>query len=566
MPNASFISRPASEGFGRGGGFLPHSSLQHWKYIVHFFLQVGEPGLPFSSSPAERLLKLARKGLSLILLLICGGVRRSRVFDFAVLGFKRSQNMATPYAFPVTAAQVGTYFVTQYYQVLQQQPDFVHQFYSEASTMVRADGNSRATAVAMQQIHDLVMSLNLTGFEINKANSLESWNGGVLVLVEGYLEMKTFTGRRKFAQTFFLAPQERGYFVLNDIFHFVDEEPIHHHPAVLLAQNNLDAKLSAHATISQPVANYYVGGEIQTRDFVAPAVKENGPVESYGFAEQQLQQVVETENLLDDGAVEQSNGALQSTPNTIQDDLHASVEEAIGEPQKQTYASILRVVKGQPVPSVAPQHSSNKSAPMASDWNHYPQSTAHQSISSSNTFERPVAETADEVATLEDEGEIKSVYVRNLPTTVSPSEVEEEFVNFGKLKQPEGVVIRSRKDVGVCYAFVEFEDITGVQNAVKAGSVQIAGRQVYIEERRPNSNIPSRVGRRGRGRGSYQAEAPRGRFGSRSFGRGGGYDGGDQDYSRPRGNGYYRPSPRQDRGNSGYQSSRSGQNSSEFTN
>ncbi|KAM1380643.1 hypothetical protein ACFX2I_022344 [Malus domestica] len=474
--------------------------------------------------------------------------------------------MATPYAFPVTAAQVGTYFVTQYYQVLQQQPDFVHQFYSEASTMVRADGNSRATAVAMQQIHDLVMSLNLTGFEINKANSLESWNGGVLVLVEGYLEMKTFTGRRKFAQTFFLAPQERGYFVLNDIFHFVDEEPIHHHPAVLLAQNNLDAKLSAPATISQPVANYYVGGEIQTRDFVAPAVKENGPVESYGFAEQQLQQVVETENLLDDGAVEQSNGALQSTPNTIQDHLHASVEEAIGEPQKQTYASILRVAKGQPLPSVAPQHSSNKSAPMASDWNHYPQSTAHQSISSSNTFERPVAETADEVATLEDEGEIKSVYVRNLPTTVSPSEVEEEFVNFGKLKQPEGVVIRSRKDVGVCYAFVEFEDITGVQNAVKAGSVQIAGRQVYIEERRPNSNIPSRVGRRGRGRGSYQAEAPRGRLGSRSFGRGGGYDGGDQDYSRPRGNGYYRPSPRQDRGNSGYQSSRSGQNSSEFTN
>ncbi|TQE09569.1 hypothetical protein C1H46_004788 [Malus baccata] len=353
--------------------------------------------------------------------------------------------MATPYAFPVTAAQVGTYFVTQYYQVLQQQPDFVHQFYSEASTMVRADGNSRATAVAMQQIHDLVMSLNLTGFEINKANSLESWNGGVLVLVEGYLEMKTFTGKRKFAQTFFLAPQERGFFVLNDIFHFVDEEPIHQHPAVLLAQNNLDAKLSAPATIPHPVANYYLGEEIQTRDFVAPAVKENGPVERYGFAEQQLQQVVETENLLDDGAVEQSNGSLQSTPNTVQDHLHASVEESIGEPQKQTYASILRVAKGQPVPSVTPHHSSNKSAPMASEWNHYPQSSAQQPISPSNTFEGPVEETADEVAAPEDEGEIKSVYVRNLPTTVSPSEVEEEFVNFGKLKQPEGVVIRSRK-------------------------------------------------------------------------------------------------------------------------
>lgn len=42
-------------------------------------------------------------------------------------------------------------------------------------------------------------------------------------------------------------------------------------------------------------------------------------------------------------------------------------------------------------------------------------------------------------------GEIKSVYVRNLPPAVSVSEIEEEFKNFGKLKYPEGVVIRSRK-------------------------------------------------------------------------------------------------------------------------
>lgn len=64
MPNASFISRPASKGFGRGGGFLAHSSLQRWKYIVHFFLQADEiePGLLFLSSPVEGRLGPARKG------------------------------------------------------------------------------------------------------------------------------------------------------------------------------------------------------------------------------------------------------------------------------------------------------------------------------------------------------------------------------------------------------------------------------------------------------------------------------------------------------------------------
>ncbi|KAH7521997.1 hypothetical protein FEM48_Zijuj07G0091100 [Ziziphus jujuba var. spinosa] len=482
--------------------------------------------------------------------------------------------MTTPFPIPVTAAQVGTYFVGQYYQVLQQQPDFVYQFYSDASTMLRIDGNTRETATAMLQIHTLVMSLNYTGIEIKTAHSLESWNGGVLVMVSGSVQMKDFTTRRKFMQTFFLAPQEKGYFVLNDIFHFIDEEPIHHHPhpAVMLAHSNLDSKLNASTTIHEPVSNYLLGGEIHTREFVPPDVKDNGPVDNYGFVEQRLQQVSESENILEENAADQSNGSLQNTVNSVQDHLPSSVEEPVGEPQKQTYASILRVVKGQPAPSgapaaaVAPLHSVNKNASLASDWNHSLQSATQHPIVSSNATERSVAEAADEVSPLEDDGEIKSVYVRNLPPAVSVSEIEEEFKNFGKLKYPEGVVIRSRKDVGVCYAFVEFEDISGVQNAVKVATVQIAGRQVYIEERRPNSNIPSRLGRRGRGRASYQSEAPRGRFGSRSFGRGIGHDGGDRDYNRIRGNGFYRPSLRQDRGNSGYQASRSGTNPSELTN
>lgn len=37
----------------------------------------------------------------------------------------------------------------QYYQVLQQQPDVVHQFYSEASNMIRVDGDSSESASAI---------------------------------------------------------------------------------------------------------------------------------------------------------------------------------------------------------------------------------------------------------------------------------------------------------------------------------------------------------------------------------------------------------------------------------
>lgn len=40
--------------------------------------------------------------------------------------------------------------------------------------------------------------------------------------------------------------------------------------------------------------------------------------------------------------------------------------------------------------------------------------------------------------------EVKSVYVRNVPTNMSASEIADEFKKFGKLK-PDGVAIRTRK-------------------------------------------------------------------------------------------------------------------------
>ena len=96
------------------------------------------------------------------------------------------------------------------------------------------------------------MSLNYTGVEIKTAHSLESWNGGILVMVSGSVLIKNFSGMRQFVQTFFLAPQEKGYFVLNDIFHFIDDGPPHQHPVAYLSQSNVDSNLYASAAIREP--------------------------------------------------------------------------------------------------------------------------------------------------------------------------------------------------------------------------------------------------------------------------------------------------------------------------
>lgn len=90
------------------------------------------------------------------------------------------------------------------------------------------------------------------------------------------------------------------------------------------------------------VSNYLLGGEIQAREFVAPTeVKENGLADNYSFSEQRLQQVPESEHMLENNASEESNGLLQNTVNAVQDHLPPAVEEPVGEPQKHTYASIV---------------------------------------------------------------------------------------------------------------------------------------------------------------------------------------------------------------------------------
>lgn len=98
----------------------------------------------------------------------------------------------------------------------------------------------------LQEIHSLLLSVGFSGIKVKTINSLESWNGGVLVVVSGSVKLKDVSGWRDFVQTFFLAPQEKGFFVLNDVFHFGDMEVKNQPPApVVVSENNFGAQPTA---------------------------------------------------------------------------------------------------------------------------------------------------------------------------------------------------------------------------------------------------------------------------------------------------------------------------------
>lgn len=75
-----------------------------------------------------------------------------------------------------------------------------------------------------QSINDKICSLDYKSYkaEINTADAQDSFEEGVIVLVTGCLTGKDNL-RRKFTQTFFLAPQDKGYYVLNDVFRYLED-------------------------------------------------------------------------------------------------------------------------------------------------------------------------------------------------------------------------------------------------------------------------------------------------------------------------------------------------------
>ncbi|WWD15851.1 hypothetical protein CI109_100275 [Kwoniella shandongensis] len=121
---------------------------------------------------------------------------------------------------------VGWQFVPQYYNFVNKQPHRLHCFYNKRSTFIHGEeGEEAQIALGQQEIHERIVAIgyNQCKVYIHSIDSQSSSNGGIIILVIG--EMSNNNGPwRKFTQTFFLAEQPNGYFVLNDIFRYLKED------------------------------------------------------------------------------------------------------------------------------------------------------------------------------------------------------------------------------------------------------------------------------------------------------------------------------------------------------
>ncbi|KAI1807408.1 hypothetical protein F4811DRAFT_472486 [Daldinia bambusicola] len=121
--------------------------------------------------------------------------------------------------------EVAWFFVEQYYTTLSKNPEKLHLFYGKRSQFVYGlEAEVANVSVGRQNIQERIKQLDFQDCKVRVSNvdSQASYDN-IVIQVIGETSNKA-GDPKKFVQTFVLAAQPSGYFVLNDILRYIDEE------------------------------------------------------------------------------------------------------------------------------------------------------------------------------------------------------------------------------------------------------------------------------------------------------------------------------------------------------
>ncbi|CAM8991206.1 unnamed protein product [Rhodiola kirilowii] len=410
---------------------------------------------------------------------------------------------------------VGNMFVEQYYHFLHHSPEVVFKFYDDQSVLSRPDSNGLMTSTTtMQGINEKILSMGYNDYkaEIKTADAQKSHGDGVIVLVTGCLTGKNNL-KRNFTQTFFLAPQDNGYFVLNDVCRYIED--------------------------ASPLGTNHVNHTNDIPDQLAPVsepalvVISPEPVPAVPSAH--IVNVVEKthESVDNDEAKAIESSAVVDIVSDSKDNGTSAVGEPFsstdaGDAPKKSYALIVSSES-----KMSKSHG-RKATASRTEKVYVPTDTKKVTVKVapekterevSNSVDRPSVPEPQETSDIttekniqHEEAEGHSIYIRNLPYDVTVAQVGSVFEKFGPIKTG-GIQVRCHKEVAHCFGFVEFQSVDSMIKAVEASPVSVGGRQVIVETKKTTS----RAGMGGRrffyGRGSFHNENFRGR---ENFSGGGG--------------------------------------------
>nr|OQO21048.1 hypothetical protein B0A51_11419 [Rachicladosporium sp. CCFEE 5018]OQO24253.1 hypothetical protein B0A51_08698 [Rachicladosporium sp. CCFEE 5018] len=290
--------------------------------------------------------------------------------------------------------EVGWFFVEQYYTTLSREPEKLHLYYNKRSQYVSGNETDKVpVCVGQRAIHERIKELDFKNCKVRITNvDSQASDVNIVIQVIGEISNKS-QPHRKFSQTFILATQTNGYFVLNDIFRYLieeeDEEVADAAETAALANpasedsavengvtdssiSNVDIEPRAAATSSEPDAvesdAKTVDDDVEDTETKAePAVEESAAPKVNGTSEKHAEEDVATDAAAPatTADAEESTTANASVTETAAPEKSAAPEpaRAASPPQKAQAAAAAPVKPAVPKTWASLAASANRSAP-----------------------------------------------------------------------------------------------------------------------------------------------------------------------------------------------------------
>ncbi|KAK9369691.1 hypothetical protein V1509DRAFT_429580 [Lipomyces kononenkoae] len=377
----------------------------------------------------------------------------------------------------ISQEEVGWLFVQSYYTYMNKEPHRLHQFYTRKSIMVHGNEGERVPAlVGQQQINKKIMELGFQDCKVLVSNvdSQPSTNGGLVIQVLGEMSNRGVPSQ-KFVQTFFLAEQKSGYFVLNDIFRFLKEDigseydeeelPIEEPLPPATADGYVESIPSAHTS------QVHESLPVPTSDTPGPeSVEQDEATIQESFATHSGDS--ETPDVIID---EEREPAVEVPPPQSQVDEVPPVALApLPEPEHQVEPETPAAPTGPVSWAALAKRSAGVAAAPAVAPTVAPVAAAPEPAKAAAAAPAaPAAKPADE----KKKPEYHSAYIKGINDKVNDKALREALSQFGPLKHFE---VNRQKSC----AFIDYADAATLKTALEAHIVIVGDQNIYIEERR----------------------------------------------------------------------------------
>ncbi|KAK4031916.1 hypothetical protein C8A01DRAFT_20946 [Parachaetomium inaequale] len=428
--------------------------------------------------------------------------------------------------------EVGWYFVEQYYTTMSRSPERLHLYYGKRAQFVCGrEAEVVNVSFGRQSIQERIKGMDYQDCKVRISNvDTQGSEEHILITVIG--EMANKDGEpKKFVQTFVLAQQPSGYFVLNDMLRFLNDD----------VEEETDAAAEgSSAPVEMPAApEPEAKAEVAAAE--AAALEQEAPVDSEAVAERLEEAAAEAPAPAEAAAAEPTAEAQEAAPEEetqTQPDVEKTVEEIAEEevkkpeepkdpaptpavvpapvraaapapapaqpekpkepPKPMSWASRVAAAAGAPRPVVpipktatppapaqarapvpaAPQ----QAAPAAQPQETAPAPAAPKDQGSEwQTAETKRQSRAQPVAAPPPEKEGTMAYIKYVTDKVKEEDLKALLTGFGELAYFD---INRQKNC----AFVEFKTQAGYTAALAANPHTVNGENIIVEQRRPKAN------------------------------------------------------------------------------